>query len=184
MDSISKFINIFILIFGVFFVTTLIAANLDDRVTQESVTTTVTKFCDNVRKQGKLTPTMYDSFITQLDANEILFNIEMVYTKDVVSPGIGVDGLPDGTAVTTQESFYTQDILAGLYNSEEADGDLIDGTADGELWFNQGDTFYVKVKNRGKTLSERYGTYFPWLKSANSKITVEAGGLIRDEDWG
>lgn len=178
MDSISKFINIVILVVGVFFVSTLILANLDDRVTEESVTTVVTKFSDNVRKQGKITQKMYQSFVDQLDAHGILFNIEMVYTKDVYTPiGGGTD------YAVTEESYYQEDIVAGLYNGEADNGAMIDGKADGEVRFNQGDSFYVSVTNRSETLAEKFGGYFPWLSSPGSRISAQAGGLVRDEEW-
>lgn len=177
MDSISKFFNILILVVGIFFVSTLILANLDDRVTEESITTVVTKFSDNVRKQGKITQKMYQSFVDQLDAHNILFNIEMVYTKDVYSP---IDG---GNYVTTEESFYQEDIVAGLFNGEDDSGAMIDGAADGEVRFNQGDSFYVSVTNRSQTLAQKFSSYFPWIRSTEDRISARAGGLVRDEEW-
>ncbi len=177
MDSISKFFNILILVVGIFFVSTLILANLDDRVTEESITTVVTKFSDNVRKQGKITQKMYQSFVDQLDAHNILVNIEMVYTKDVYSP---IDG---GNYVTTEESFYQEDIVAGLFNGEDDSGAMIDGAADGEVRFNQGDSFYVSVTNRSQTLAQKFSSYFPWIRSTEDRISARAGGLVRDEEW-
>ncbi len=183
MDSMSKFVNVIILIFGIFFVTSFIAANLDDRVTQENVTVVTTKFCDNVRKQGMLTQTMYINFTNELDANGILFDIEMVYTKDVVTPELDASGSPTGNSKTTQESYYQNDIMASVFNDEANNGAIIDGDADYELRMNQGDSFHVSVTNRGKTLSGRYREFFPWMGSTNDTISVAVGGLVRDEDW-
>ena len=108
MESISKLFNVVILVFGIFFVATYLGAAQEDRVLEEHVTTITTKFADTVRKQGKITKKMYNDMVSELDALGILFHIEMVYTKDVITP------VTAGVTTTTQESYYTSEIIAGF----------------------------------------------------------------------
>lgn len=184
MDTLSKFFNVFIIVFGMFIVTTLISAKQADRVMEESVTTTVTKFSDDVRRQGRLTAEMYNSFIKKLDAEGILFNIDMTYTKEIYSPeSAGTTSIGASERyINTEECYYTQEILDGLYNGDTKAGSLIDGKADGVLYFNKNDTFTIHVTNKTKTFGQKFSKFIPWLATTKyGGIDTRAGGLIRDE---
>ena len=175
MDAISKMINAIMIIFGMFVVTTSIYATLSDRVTQESITVATTKFSDTVRKQGKLTQETYNDFVNQLNAEGILFNIDMTYAKEVYNP-TGNEG-----SFTSEECYYSQDLLDGLFRGD-ASGKAIDGTADGVVYFSKGDTFTVHITNRSETLGEKFRKFLPWYAlSKQPGIDACAGGLVRDE---
>lgn len=179
MDTISRYFDILIIVIGLFIVTTIINAKQADRIMEESITVTVTKFTDNVRRQGKLTREAYNSFTKKLDAEGILFNIEMVYTKEIVTP------LGENDYLNTEECYYTTELLAGLYNDAANGGAEIDGKADGVVYLNKDDTFTVHVTNRSKTIGEKFSSYLPWfIGSYSTGIDARAGGLVRDETGG
>lgn len=178
MDSLSKFINIILVVVGVFIVTTVMSASLEDRIIEENVTVSVTKFADNVRRQGKITQGMYNAFVDELDATGMLFNINMTYSKKILTPG------ENNTAVATEECFYYKDIINGLFSNAAGGGALIDGAADGEVWLNKEDTFYVRVMNKTPTFRSKYGKLLPWVNLSGTSIIAHAGGLVRDENWG
>ena len=141
MEFLSKFFNVIILVFGAFFVTTAINAANMDRIVQESTTVTVTKFTDTVRKQGKLTAEVYNAFVQKLDAEDVLFNMDMRYAKQVYNP------TGNESSVLTEDCYYTQDLLDGLFSSGER-GKVVDGKDDGVVYFSKDDTFTVHVTNR------------------------------------
>lgn len=177
MESISKLFNVVILVFGIFFVATYLGAAQEDRVLEEHVTAITTNFADTVRKQGKITKKMYNDMVSELDALGILFHIEMVYNKDIITP------VTAGVTTTTQESYYTSEIIAGIFNGADSGGAYIDGKADGEVHFNQDDTFYVHIRNRSDTLRQRFAAFLPFVNGDGYELSARAGGLVRDENW-
>lgn len=177
MEPISKLFNVIILVFGIFFVAAYLGAAQEDRVLEEHVTTITTKFSDTVRKEGKITKKMYNDMVDELDALGILFQIEMLYTKDVITP------VTAGVTATTQESYYTDEIIAGIFNGADSGGAYIDGAADGEVRFNQDDTFYIHVRNRTDTLRQKFANFIPFVDGDNYELSARAGGLVRDENW-
>lgn len=177
MESVSKLFDVVLLVFGIFFVATYIGAAQEDRVLEEHVTAITTNFSDTVRKEGKITKKMYNDMVAELDALGILFNIEMIYTKDIITP------VTAGVTATTQESYYTDEIIAGIFNGAADGGAYIDGAADGEVRFNKDDTFYVHVKNRSDTLRQRFANFIPFINGQDYELSARAGGLVRDENW-
>lgn len=176
MEFLSKFFNVIILVFGAFFVTTAINAANMDRIVQESTTVTVTKFTDTVRKQGKLTAEVYNAFVQKLDAEDVLFNIDMTYAKQVYNP------TGNESSILTEDCYYTQDLLDGLFSSGER-GKVVDGKDDGVVYFSKDDTFTVHVTNRSETIGQKFKKFLPWYaNSSSTNIDACSGGLIRDEE--
>ena len=167
MDIVGKFISAVIAIIVLFVGTSLVTTNLFDMVTLERVKALTLNFTDEVKEQGKITPGMYENFIQGLDATGNLYDVKIIYTKDVVVPGD-----EEREVSETNESFYTDDIVAG-----------IDGRADGEVHFNAGDYISVSVTNRDMTYFQKVSNLARMRSASTPRIEVHAGGEIRDENW-
>lgn len=145
-------------------------------INRYSTTVTVTKFTDTVRKQGKLTAEVYNAFVQKLDAEDVLFNIDMTYAKQVYNP------TGNESSVLTEDCYYTQDLLDGLFSSGER-GKVVDGKDDGVVYFSKDDTFTVHVTNRSETIGQKFKKFLPWYaNSSSTNIDACSGGLIRDEE--
>lgn len=178
MEILGKYIAAVLVVLGVIIGSSVISAGLFDEVTQERVEGIVNKFTSEVREQGKITKSMYDAFINELDATGNIYKIEMVYTKNVIMPSD-----VEGTAVETDESFYTDDILAGIYRGAGDGGAAVDGSADGEVHFTAGSYFSMSVSNANKTWYQSIAGIFHIRSAAAPRIEVHHGGEIRDENW-
>ena len=178
MDIVGKFISAVIAIIVLFVGTSLVTTNLFDMVTLERVKALTLNFTDEVKEQGKITPGMYENFIQGLDATGNLYDVKIIYTKDVVVPGDEEREVPE-----TNESFYTDDIVAGIYNGVADNGAIIDGRADGEVHFNAGDYISVSVTNRDMTYFQKVSNLARMRSASTPRIEVHAGGEIRDENW-
>lgn len=178
MEVVGKFIAVVVTIVALFIGPTLYITGMHDEVTMERVKVSAVKFSDEVREQGKITKGMYEGFIADLDATGNLYDIQMVYSKEVVVPGETA-----GEVSRTEESFYTDDIVAGIYNGEVDGGAVIDSVADGEVHFNVGGYFSLTVTNRGETMSQKVAGLVRMRSAGSPRIEVHAGGEIRDENW-
>lgn len=178
MDVVGKYISAVLAILVLYVGTALVTTNLFDEVTQERVKTVTLNFADEVKEQGKITSGMYENFIQELDATGNLYNVEIVYTKYVVVPGDAEREVSE-----TEESFYTDDILSGIYNAAADNGAVIDGRADGEVHFNAGDYVSVSVTNRDTTYFQKVSNLVRMRSAGAPRIEVHTGGEVRDENW-
>ena len=178
MDIVGKYFAVVLVIIGIFIAPAVITANLHDEVTQERVEGIVNKFTSEVREQGKITKGMYEAYIRELDATGNIYNVEMVYSKVVIIPSSIA-----GEVTRTEESFYTRDIVAGIYRKAEDGGDIIDNDADGEVHFTAGGYFSVRVTNKNDTLYQSIVGLLPFYFASSPRIEVHNGGEIRDENW-
>lgn len=179
MEAFSKFVSIIILTIALFIIPMVYASEQQESISQSYVSSCVNSFVEQVKKQGKITQGMYDRFISDLDATNIVYDIEMVHTHTEVSPVFASD-----TSVESVKEYdmcyYTDEILDGIY---EHAADTSAGEVSGEYHFSKGDYFTIVVTNKHYTLATRlknniYSAPFPKVS-----IYSKDGGEIQDENY-
>lgn len=146
-----------------------------DAVVQEIVYLTTVDFVEDVRKQGKITQDMYTSFIAELDNTDLLYNVQMTHSHDVVSPGFNSEGNVTDI-VNSTDIMYTEQILDSLFTEKRDDG------TEGVYLMSQGDTFSVVITNREATMNQRLSASLFGTSQDSSAIYAVYGGVIRDEN--
>ncbi len=126
--------------------------------------TAVVDTVDAVRNTGRLTDSMYNSLVTVLNATGNKFKIQLEHREAVAIPGT-----TPGTYELVYLNHYTNEILNTLDTSGEY------------TTFDEGDYFYISVKNTNKTQAtvikeNLYGTLMETFK-----IGVPYGGQIKNE---
>lgn len=179
MEAFSKFIAIILLAVFLFMVPLMYTAEQNDSITQSYVTTEVTNFVENVKKQGKITQGMYNDLLDNLGRTANVYEIDFVHRHKTVIPVFS----DTGEVLRTEEFndiYYTDDIKRKVFYDTAVAGS---GDVKGEYHFSKGDYFTVIVKNRNITLGTRlknmlFGSEFP-----KTSIFVTYGGTIQDENF-
>lgn len=179
MEAFSKFISVILLVVALYIIPMMYVSEHQEAITQSYVSERVTAFVEDIKKQGKITQGMYDRFIADLDATDIVYDIDMVHTHTEVAPTF--DSAGNVSAVKEYDMcYYTDEILQGMY---EHTADTSAGEVAGEYHLAKGDYFTLSVMNRHYTLATKlknkiFGTPFP-----KTSVYVKYGGRIQDENY-
>ncbi len=170
MEPISKIFAICLTILAIFITPVLICAQSHDNTLQSMVYSMTDDFVEQAREQGKITQDMYLDFVRNLDATNVLYDIEITHSHSNVVPVFDDTGDTVGTD-TTDNITYTDDILKSVYET------------DGVYLMSKGDMLSVKVTNREPTLGQRLRQIVFFLSDSSPAINVMDGGIIRDENY-
>lgn len=137
---------------------------------------TTTNFVDEVTNAGYLDQDMYNRFVDELANTGNVYDIQLeahkrILTQDATSPDI-----------------YNEQYLIDYNNQIFSSGGDISSNLnertikDNAYYLNEGDQFYVKLKNSNTTMA---GAIFNTIVPASSKdrIVVNYGGIIKNEAW-
>ncbi|MCX7920459.1 MAG: hypothetical protein N3B21_00330 [Clostridia bacterium] len=149
-----------------------------DDTTHIFVFTETSKFVDQVRNLGYITPMMYREFANKLSATNNTYSIEMEHYHKKYDP-IYDD---PANAATFKDDFnvnfkatYTDNIMSTLFPNPPLTGE--------KYKLSKGDYFAVRVKNKNKTLATKLQEMLYNANLSEAKIIVRYGGMIKDEAY-
>lgn len=181
METISKLVAIVLLVMFIFVVPTFLHSEDADAVSQQAVQAYTVDFVENVKKQGKITQSMYNQFENELGATGHTFEIDFTHVHSYVTP------VYEGTEVigttTNEDHYYSNDIKAALFTKEVSELEAQAGHVSGEYHMKKGDYITVHVYNTDQTLSDFFRSMFFGVSRERSSIEVIYGGTITDENY-
>lgn len=137
-----------------------------------------TTFVEKVLNNGYMDEEMYNDFVQALSNTNNLYDIQIEAHRQVITPD------PDNTSlyVTQYRIDYTDDIFDIIGQDTKSATLNIKKVKNGMYTLNQGDQFYVKLKNSSTTLA---GALFNSIISTSTKerIVVNYGGFVKNEAW-
>lgn len=153
----------------------LVADSIDD-ISQLTVQIATSNFVDNVIKSGKITNDDYNNFISRINTTGNTYNVD-----------IEIKILDYNTSqnyiVNPDDATSPQNIYYSIYTNqiEEKLADVYDENANnlGEIFFKEGDTISVIVKNKSLTISQSLKNIYYKIKGENLYIIAgTASGTI------
>lgn len=181
METISKFLAVVLLVGFIFIVPNFLHAENADAVSQQAVQAYTVDFVENIKKQGKITQSMYNEFENELGATGHTFKIDFTHVHSYVTP------VYEGTEVigtrTNEDHYYSNDIKAALFTKEVSELEAQAGQVSGEYHMKKGDYITVHVFNTDQTLSDFFRSMFYGASKKGGSIEVVYGGTITDENY-
>ena len=182
METISRIVAVVLLVIFIFFVPMILYTENADAVTQQAVQAYTVSFVEDIKKQGKITQSMYNQYVSELGATGHTYNIEFTHAHVFVQP------IFDGSQVIGskqyEDHYYTNDIVNTLFAKQLSQEEIDAGVVAGEYHFNKGDYFTVEIINKDRTMATYFRNLFYGRNhSASSAIHVIYGGTIEDENY-
>lgn len=182
METLSKMVAIVILILFVFFVPTFIYSENADAVTQQAVQSYTVSFVEAIKKQGKITQSMYNQFLAELEATGHSYDVDFTHSHTYTQP------IFEGTTVKDtaefEDHYYTSDIINTLFARKLSEAELAAGNVQGEYHFKKGDYLTVEVSNNDYTYAGYLRSIFYGRSNTLKRsIHVIYGGTIEDENY-
>lgn len=171
MDSFGKIVALLISIVLLFITPLIYTAEKQDIITQNYIAFETTKFVDSIKNTGYLSDDMYFSFIKNLDATNLLYDIEIVHSHKVVEP------IYDETTDTFLNDYNTY-----TYNTYQ-DEILEALDSIGSYYFTKEDYISVQLINKSKTFATKLKELLYSIDMIEEQIFVSYGGMIRDEAY-
>lgn len=136
-----------------------------------------TNFVDEITESGYLDQDMYDRFVDELANTGNVYDIQLEAHKRILTQ--------DDTESDIYNEQYLIDYNNQIFSPDTGDikSDLNERTIKDEAYYlNEGDQFYVKLKNSNTTMA---GAIFNTIVPASSKdrIVVNYGGIIKNQAW-
>lgn len=169
MDSFGKIVGVFISVILLFIVPLMYLAQKQDMITQSFVSSKTTEFIDSIKNTGYLSYDMYISYLRQLGATNVVYEVNIVHAHKTVEPIYN-----EATSSymidynVHYDNRYTQDILVELDRA-------------GGYYFNQGDYISIKVENKSVTYGAKLQHLIFNTNGFDKQIFVAYGGMIRSE---
>lgn len=177
----SKLVALFILV-GMILFTVYQSFEKQDELASQNASQVITKFVDNVRTKGYISPQMIEEFERDIEIGSYMFKIEYEHERKVYTP-IYTD--PTNPATFTGEytvdfdNYYGKQIMEHLFS--ETDPVEKD---DRKYLLSAGDFFTVHAENINRTNATML---LDFLTNGNSGdgviITPRKGGMILNEDF-
>jgi len=118
----------------------LYMVNLD--ITSQTIAKDATyEFVDNVRASGKITPSEYRSYITDL-TNRKDFKVELTVKHTEKIPELDGSGKPTGKTLFITKTYHNDEILTAMFPPE-------DNKPEAEFVLEKGDTITAVVRRSG-----------------------------------
>lgn len=137
-----------------------------------------TTFVEKVLNNGYLDEEMYNDFVQALSNTNNLYDIQIEAHRQVITP----DPENNSLHITQYRIDYTDDIFDIIGQDTKSATLDVKKVKNGMYTLNQGDQFYVKLKNSNTTLA---GALFNSIISTSTKdrIVVNYGGFVKNEAW-
>lgn len=178
LDVAEKVLCCIVVIFGLFILPVVWFSSINDGVIQTVVYEETNSFVDEVCTHGYISQSSYQRFVNNLNATNLLYNIEITVGHSYTVPDYEYQTKDDGTTslviVGTKQSdefVYTEDILRELFET------------DGIYKMSKGDSISVHVTNKVDTTGQRVNQTILRIHDSGAKIFAVAGGVIRDADY-
>lgn len=133
-----------------------------------------TNFVDEVLESGYITQEMYSNFVNELSNTGNIYDIELEAHKKI---------LTSTNDVEYDEQYkieYNKDILADNLKATDVMNTKV--VKDEAYYLNEGDQFYVKMKNSNTTMAAAiFNTIVP--TASKDRIVVNYGGVVKNASW-
>lgn len=137
-----------------------------------------TNFVDEVLEAGYLDQEMYNKYITEISNTGNIYDVQLEAHRKIL--------IQDDP---TDDSKYNEEYLINYNHNifDESSGDVVSNIQDRVIkgnayYFNEGDKFYVKMKNSNTTMAGAiFNTIVP--TSSKDRIAVNYGGIIKNQAW-
>lgn len=153
-----------------------------ENLAYQTANNAVTKFVDNVRTKGYITPKMIEDFESELEVGDFLYDIEMKHERKVYNP-VYTDPSNSSTFqnkyVVDYDEYYKSQIYDYLFSEKS-------NVPKGERMYklSVGDYFSITVENKTKTKAD---LIFDALVNGNtgnkSSEVIQYGGMVLNEDY-
>jgi len=183
METIGKFVAVVLLTVFVFVVPTFLHAENSDAVSQQAVQAFTVDFVENVKKQGKITQSMYNEFENELGTTGHTYKVDFTHVHTYVTPIFDAGSDEVKGTVSNEDHFYSNDIKNALFTKEVTTEEKKAGQKSGEYHMKKGDYLTVQVTNTDQTLSDFFRGIFFGSSRGSSAINVVYGGTITDENY-
>ena len=145
-------------------------AERSDDVSQLSVQTAVNEFVDNSRTTGKITIENYSKLVNKLNATGNAYEIEM--EVKLLDENVGKKTAWTQSQVIGENTYYS------VYTSQIMDV-ILDNENPASYNMKEGDIFFVKVKNTGRTLAQMIrGVFYSISGSDTYQIAAQHAGAV------
>ncbi len=180
-DNLSIVITIIVLVMLIVIFPLYNYFERQDDMSYNLVLKATTNFVDEVLNSGYIDQSSYDKFVNTIAATGNLYDIELEAHRKVLTKN------PDNTSANEYIEQYVID-----YNDQIFE-DLTTTTANvtsldhktlktGTYLLNEGDQFYIKLKNSNKTMAGAiFNTIVPTSKT--DRIAVNYGGIVKNNAW-
>ena len=167
-DTLMVMISIFVAVILMFIFPLLSLSERSDDISQSVVQTATSDFVDKVSIAGKIRPSDYESFATQIGATGNTYDIEIEVQHLDENPGKkSVQTAGDLIGENVRYSTFTTEILNDMYT------DASGNPAQEDYILKKGDYIIVTVKNTNKTMAQMLRTTF--YKVTGQNTTQVAG---------
>lgn len=152
-----------------------------DNMTYNVALTLTTNFVDEIRSKGFIDKKSYNDYMGKMAQTGCLYEYQIEAHKKIIIP-VSDD---DGNIITGKYEEDTliqnkKDIEAVLYSTDTQD---VKSSEKKEVYlFDEGDEFYIKVKNTNATSSSMLYKFISG-QSNETVINVSYGGIINNINW-
>ncbi|WP_066298028.1 hypothetical protein [Bacillus sp. FJAT-29937] len=183
-NPISKVVTVILAVLLLYYVPTYQSYQKQDDLAYQVAYQAVTKFVDNVRTKGYITPQMYEDFQRDLTvgSGSILYRTEIVHEKKIYTPVY--------TDPTNPASFTNQYVVDfDEYYWEQIHPFLFDESSptpkEQRMYkLTAGDFFSVHVENMTKTKATMLFDFLTGGLGGNDVvISIPYGGMVLNEDY-
>lgn len=154
-----------------------------DDTSYNLVLKSTTNFVDDVLNSGYIDQDMYDKFVNDIAATGNAYDIELEAHKKLITKNVGTEAEPKEQYEEQYEIDYNSDIFEPLSTTSATITSINEKTLkNGSYLLNEGDQFYVKLKNNNTTMAGAiFSTIVPTSKK--DRISVNYGGIVKNTSW-
>lgn len=178
MDTISKAFVLILAILLLYIYPLSDSAAREDDLTRVIAFETITRFVDNVRDKGVLTPAMYDQFEKELAASGQEFDVRIEHKHKRYVPVYDDQGRFTEKYTVEDENFYNAQILPVLFPENTLPPDHTDRM----YRFGTGDFFAVSVRSLSRTPAVVWQDALNGTNTPGGQLFMPYGGMVRNED--
>lgn len=145
----------------------------------------VTEFVDEVLKNGYLDQDTYTNFVNKLAATGDLFDIQLEAHRNVIVNTEEFSDTQNSKEYSQKYKIdYNNDIFKDLDSNDTVNTTTLSSTTikNNVYKLNSGDGFYVKLKNKNKTMAAAiFNNIIP--NSDKTRISINYGGIVKNNAW-
>ncbi|MBP1999803.1 hypothetical protein J2Z69_000822 [Paenibacillus shirakamiensis] len=177
----SKIIAALLAVLLLYFVPAVQFAQREENTEQLTAYSSVTEFVDAVRNKGFISPSMYESFMQEIERGGRVYTVTMEHQHKKYQPEYADSADPltfKGSYTIQYDNREIKDILSTLYPEglDNREGDLR------TYKLQSGDYFKVSIQVLGKSSMNILTGYIYGIIEDNSRVLLY-GGMVQNEDY-
>ncbi|MFE4569131.1 hypothetical protein [Paenibacillus chitinolyticus] len=178
MDTLSKAFVLILAVLLLYIYPLSDSAAREDDLSRVIAFETMTRFVDNVRDKGRLTPAMYEQFQKELTTSGQEFDVNMEHKHKRYVPVYDDQGRFAEKYTVEDEAFYNAQILSVLFPENSLPPDRADRT----YKLGAGDYFTVTVRSLSRTPAVVWQDALNGTNTPGGQLYMPYGGMVRNED--